>query len=453
MKTFLALGAIIMVIGASPDMHKDCAEWARIGLLFDSIFSHYSCCDSVYIYAGECNLNAAYMKISCATSCVGTNFRPKQTYATNVVEQFKNLNRAELQIKQNRFSAAMAKHRREEVAKAAGKIYIIGEPLPPAPGPSISRRLNSGDVTLANTYNEAALCGNVQGKTDTCKWGAATAGWLKCLDAAFKEGVDIFETIAAVAAGPEDVVDGADVVTVLKDIKGAAEIATACKGVTKSVVHLHCGGNGNPGSGRTCSTNFCATCCASGTTQCTKNDFGATCAPPPSQRVCEVGSGSGGRPCTDGGPHGAKNSGSFCGNDFHVGACIDPNYPVCCADNLHLPSCCPRGSTCGGNGGNGCNVPSGWRGPPPCQSDSIGSGVTYVYAGVLGSIGNGAGSSASSGGLSGGAVAGIAVGVVSIVGVVSFMGFAAAVSHRQKHKPTTSGEYLEMTDRVSRASV
>merc|ERR1712113_400203 len=53
------------------------------------------------------------------------------------------------------------------------------------------------------------------------------------------------------------------------------------------------------------------------------NDWGADCAPPDQECTCGSGSGDPDSCCSKSGPGHGKNTGNYCGNDFHDEACFD----------------------------------------------------------------------------------------------------------------------------------
>jgi len=99
---------------------------------------------------------------------------------------------------------------------------------------------------------------------------------------------------------------------------------------------------------------------------CVGNDFNIQCAP--AGRECQCGEGSGNpnscctgcpnNPSSCGGGHG-KNTGNFCGNDFHSKACYGAT-PICCTNDVGQPACCPIGQICHSpaTGDNYCKDPT-----------------------------------------------------------------------------------------------
>jgi len=211
-------------------------------------------------------------------------------------------------------------------------------------------------LNLTSPGQKAAQCG-VMGNdykpgNDQCNWD----GLVKCLSSALECGVDIALAIAT------DSEDDDDPVSELDPVKSCAGAVADCAKIPQSYPHFACNGGQS-----FCHTDFCATCCSPDTSQCLKNDFGATCARKNS--VCKCAGGNPNSCCSKDGPGTGMNTGSFCGNDFHVGACNDPNYPWCCTNDSGMPSCCAEENLCNANAGvnPSCKAPSS-NVPEPCAS-------------------------------------------------------------------------------------
>eukprot|EP00994_Dinema_validum_P002248 NODE_1488_length_933_cov_94.487557_g1153_i0.p1 GENE.NODE_1488_length_933_cov_94.487557_g1153_i0~~NODE_1488_length_933_cov_94.487557_g1153_i0.p1 ORF type:complete len:250 (-),score=38.11 NODE_1488_length_933_cov_94.487557_g1153_i0:131-880(-) len=203
--------------------------------------------------------------------------------------------------------------------------------------------------------------------------------WTKCI------GNEIGRCLSCVleaAAHAVDAVisacDGAvleTVAAVLETTKTALECISPCKAASTKLVARQC-------TSWYCQTDFCVKCCGAGRWQCMGTDFTPQCAPvlPAVEKSwlpvhpakpeeaknatiakCRCGSGSGNPDsccsrCQSSKdkhnvPHcagGGKNTGPFCGNDFHV---TEPNAcygekPVCCTNDMNMPICCFANQTC-----------------------------------------------------------------------------------------------------------
>merc|ERR1712187_1021193 len=173
-----------------------------------------------------------------------------------------------------------------------------------------------------------------EGDQDICNFDT----FAQCLTEIFKCGEEWLDKVFDAGDSDESVSD----IPGLSD--ACSDAASKCAEIPQSYPHFRCQ------SGRTfCHTDFCATCCSPETTKCEMNDFGAACGATPTVCKCAVPEGGAGNPdscCSNGGPGNGWNTGSFCGNDFHVGACNDPNYPYCCNSDGGLPACCAQANQC-----------------------------------------------------------------------------------------------------------
>eukprot|EP01051_Picozoa_sp_SAG22_P007292 SAG22_NODE_508_length_9621_cov_30.889414_3_plen_570_part_00 len=138
-----------------------------------------------------------------------------------------------------------------------------------------------------------------------------------------------------------------------------------------------------------CHTDFCATCCGKNHT-CAGNDFNIDCTPLGRQCVCGNHSGNPNSCCTScahdehscGGGHG-KNTGNYCGNDFHSAAC-GGTRPVCCTNDVGKPACCAIGQNCHSPllGNNGC-VNGSTSQPARLKSDDDGVAIELASGHIL----------------------------------------------------------------------
>jgi len=211
---------------------------------------------------------------------------------------------------------------------------------------------------------------------------------MKCLSCTLELSAHLLETVISAAGGEEfETVAG-----ILESIGTAAECVEECKKASTKSVKRECGTKHT--KYMYCKTDFCVKCCGAGHWQCAGNDFEPQCAPKaadaddktlqivpkPSQSVetrkpwppanmssdsdvtkCQCGPGSGDPDscCSKCGhskdkhnvpdcPGGGKNTGPFCGNDFHV---TEPNAcygdkPLCCTNDMGKPVCCKKHQVC-----------------------------------------------------------------------------------------------------------
>jgi len=209
---------------------------------------------------------------------------------------------------------------------------------------------------------------------------------MKCLSCTLELSAHLLETVISASDGDEfETVAG-----ILESVKTGAECVEECKKATTKSVKKECGTKHH--KYMYCKTDFCVKCCGSGHWQCMGNDFTPQCAPKeaaaddttlqiapkPPHRVetrkpwppanlssdvtkCKCGPGSGDPDscCSKCGhssdkhnvpscPGGGKNTGPFCGNDFHVTepkACYG-DKPLCCTNDMGIPVCCKEGQVC-----------------------------------------------------------------------------------------------------------
>merc|ERR1712232_675635 len=139
-----------------------------------------------------------------------------------------------------------------------------------------------------------------------------------------------------------------DVAGILKTIDKAPRCISICAKASTKHVEREC-------STQHCKTDFCVACCGVGESQCIGNDFNTVCAPKPdvpSETPCQCGKDSGNPDsccshCTNehSCPGHGKNTGPYCGNDFHAAACHG-DTPICCTNDLDAPVCCKKGQAC-----------------------------------------------------------------------------------------------------------
>jgi len=209
---------------------------------------------------------------------------------------------------------------------------------------------------------------------------------MKCLSCTLELSAHILEAVISASDGDEF----ETVAAILESMKTGAECVEACSKATTKSVTKECGTKHK--KFMYCKTDFCVKCCGAGDWQCMGNDFTPQCAPKeadpddailqiapkPPHRVetrkpwppanmssavtkCKCGPKSGDpdsccskcEPAKDkhNVPHctgGGKNTGPFCGNDFHV---TEPNAcygdrPLCCTNDMGIPVCCKEGQVC-----------------------------------------------------------------------------------------------------------
>lgn len=205
---------------------------------------------------------------------------------------------------------------------------------------------------------------------------------MKCLSCTLELSAHLLETVISACDGDEfETVGG-----ILESIQTGVECVEECKKASTKSVTKQCGTKKR--KFMYCKTDFCVKCCGAGDWQCMGNDFTPQCAPkddtslqiaprtaprvetrqvwPPTNlssdvMKCKCGPGSGDPDsccskcqsskdkhnvphCTGGG----RNTGPFCGNDFHV---TEPNAcygdkPLCCTNDMGIPVCCREGQVC-----------------------------------------------------------------------------------------------------------
>lgn len=224
--------------------------------------------------------------------------------------------------------------------------------------------------------------------------GADAQKWTKCI------GNEIMHCMSCVLEASEEALKATiafaeddefeTIAEVLKMSKTAIECTESCKAASTKIVAKECGSF-------YCKTDFCVKCCGKGDWQCMGNDWTPQCAPkwepdfltaipkpvripprfdplpspppPPHELgvaapavqkcICGEGSGDPDSCCSkchsSKDPHnvphcagGGKNTGPFCGNDFHV---TEPDgcygeKPVCCTNDMGMPVCCRKDQTC-----------------------------------------------------------------------------------------------------------
>lgn len=260
-------------------------------------------------------------------------------------------------------------------------------------------------LLLAGTPTVASINASRPGKWTKCIGNEIA----KCMSCVFEEAAHVLETVIEISEGAEFLA----VAGVLESINTALECVEDCKHASTKTVVKEC-------KSWYCTTDFCLTCCGSGHWQCQGTDFTPQCSPkssgfvdnvlkitqkankptetppkpaetprkpvetrlpwPPANLTddvekCQCGPGSGDpdsccSKCESSkDPHsvphcagGGKNTGPFCGNDFHV---TEPNAcygstPLCCTNDVGIPVCCRKGQVCHSPllGDNHCRDPS-----------------------------------------------------------------------------------------------
>jgi hypothetical protein len=233
---------------------------------------------------------------------------------------------------------------------------------------------------------------------------------VQCMSCVLEVAAEAVKTVisACEVAGEAETVEG-----VLKTLSKALECGVTCASASADKVARQC-------NTMYCETDFCVQCCGKGQWQCIGNDFTPQCAPKITKASnaslsqtwapvvvkeqaeqlnaepvviskqmnasavaaklpweedgvakCRCGPGSGDpdsccskcQPSPDihnvpACPGGGKNTGPFCGNDFHV---TEPNAcygdrPYCCTNDMGIPVCCQLSEKCHSPslGDNGC---------------------------------------------------------------------------------------------------
>lgn len=246
-------------------------------------------------------------------------------------------------------------------------VVVSGDPR--APGTSLSPYSAAARQRFPSTTTQM---------DDSKHWtkciGNAIAKCFSCVAQAVGDGL---ETILDLADGEDEASAGFETVKdILEFTHQAMECAEICGEASTDKVAKECGSF-------YCQTNFCVACCGpkanAVNTQCQGNSWQTQCAPRPPYTFdyytgtdltpgcqCMPDNRGGGDPdsccakcnaesnpkqtpnCRGNG----KNTGNFCGNDFHITehAC-GGDTPLCCVNNFGQPKCCRADQNCPGNGG------------------------------------------------------------------------------------------------------
>jgi hypothetical protein len=181
--------------------------------------------------------------------------------------------------------------------------------------------------------------GCVRGQDEWTKCDASEV--IQCVSCILKCGVEVvgelIEGVSAIAAEQPEI-DVADIKEFATTVQDCVSCASACS-LPVAQFNKECPSTTH------CSTDFCYTCCAPGANICVGNDFGQTCVTSQRQCICSSNSGNPNSCCSANGPGGGENTGNFCGNDFHTGACY-ASAPYCCTNDFNDPSCHTENGQC-----------------------------------------------------------------------------------------------------------